>query len=65
MVDVFNFDRLAGERRESPRELFKRDWLLHLISEGDTALRAENLNLYFNRSTTSTRGLHADSSARR
>ena len=37
------------------------DWLLRLFTSDDAPLQAENLNLYLNRSVTSTRGFHADS----
>lgn len=61
MIDVFNFDRLAGEAREALRQPFTRDWLLRLIAAEGAELTAENLNLYLNRGITRTRGFHADS----
>jgi hypothetical protein len=61
MVDVFNVDRLAGNKRDTLRAPFRSPGILTLIAEGDHRLEAKNLNLYVNRSITKTRGFHADS----
>lgn len=61
MIDVFNVDRLAGEKRDILRAPFSGQGILSLVAEANDRLEAQNLNLYVNRSITHTRGFHVDS----
>lgn len=61
MVDVFKIDRLIDDR-ESIRAPFETPWLKKLVTEYSPGRipSAQNLNLYWNRSVTKTRGFHID-----
>jgi hypothetical protein len=60
MVDVFNIDRLAGNRRNDLRAPFVSKRQLDLINDGGGRQEATNLNLYINQGITRTRGFHVD-----
>jgi hypothetical protein len=61
MINVFNFDRLILEIRDTLREPFHGELLLRLLGGGDLPLQPANLNFYLNRDITHTRGFHVDS----
>ncbi|MEM8795529.1 MAG: hypothetical protein AAGE61_08180 [Pseudomonadota bacterium] len=61
MVDVFNIDRLSGDKRSELRAPFERSDILQLLSENGQTLEASNLNAYMNSGISKTRGLHVDS----
>ncbi|MEP3277384.1 MAG: hypothetical protein ABJN26_22515 [Stappiaceae bacterium] len=61
MIDVFNFDFLAGSSRETLRSPFIHASLINIIEDYSSSSQAQNLNLYLNRSIVHTRGFHADS----
>jgi len=60
MVDVFNIDRLEIQSSDSTRSYFEKSKLSHILSDSKGAPLLKNINLYLNRSITSTRGFHAD-----
>jgi hypothetical protein len=61
MVDVFNVDRLLGEKAGKIRDIYSKKWLIDLLQSYEQAVRPANLNAYINKSITGTRGFHADS----
>lgn len=60
MIDVFNFDLLAGNSRDALRSPFVHPALLSIIEDYSSSSKAQNLNLYLNKSIIHTRGFHAD-----
>lgn len=57
MIDVFNVDEAVPEVESFRNDTFVRDIINEASSESYTA---DNTNVYWNRSVTTTRGFHAD-----
>jgi hypothetical protein len=59
MLDIFNIDETIPETSEVKSD----DFISNIINKADESAKytPENINVYFNRSVTNTRGYHADS----
>lgn len=60
MIDVFNFDKLAKSDQQKLREPFEKQWLLSVLTGEGEKITSKNMNLYWNKGITSTRGFHSD-----
>lgn len=58
MLDIFNIDETIPEIRDIKKDDFVSD-IIH--GAGDGKYEPENINVYYNRSVTNTRGYHFDS----
>lgn len=58
MLDIFNIDESVPEIRDIKHDEFISD-IIHRASNG--SFEPENINTYYNRSVTNTRGYHFDS----
>ena len=61
MVDIYNFDRLCGAQGQQLKAALAEPIIQQLFAESGKKWRPRNLNVYVNRSVSSTRGFHVDS----
>lgn len=61
MVDIFNVDKWFEEIGSILRPFFESPDILSILDTVPGCVEAKNLNFYFNKSITKTRGFHVDS----